>query len=801
MQCHLALLSSGLVLYRFESANLSRDAPLENLLFDWNFALYTKKDQVGHDNAIVVRGVSAYALLNFANRRQYRDWKRVLTEGIKQNGWEKAPRFHSFAREKNVADYKEVDGGVAADLLSPAGARSAGQRTVRYTVTDDQDREEPAAISPPMRSPNFVPRARWMVDGVTTFRAIAHHISRARTEVYITGWQITPDLHLLRPAHRYPNFQLRKLLAAKARQGVKIFVCVYNAQYPLDLGHDYCKEALESEHSNIRVLLHPGNLTGRARDKRDMNSLLWSHHEKSVIIDHGRVAIMGGLDLAYIRCDDADHRLDDVPDADGETFFKGLDYCNSRAKNPEDKTDFSAGHVDAENREQTARMPWHDVSVVVYGAPAQDLARHFVQRWNHDRYSQEITPEFLVNYPVLVHRPTEDGDLEGMIDPQLDAEMYGGGELTVETEASDKLQNPQQASSRMEVNIQVCRSCSSWSAGNRYITERSIQEAYISLIRSAREQIYIENQFFVSGMTDDTEVGNRILQALADRIIEAHETQTPIRIMVIVPLFPNMPGVLKKGGVHSMMAILSYQYRSFSHLNAKLKEAGISDTSEYIRFFSIRKHGILSSRPVTEMIYVHTKLMIVDDEWTIIGSANINDRSMLGDRDTELAVIIQDTQFIETPAGLAGSFAYSLRTNLFSEHLGLSLDEVQEHYSRIDEVAWKKLFDISERNTALFETVFQCVPSDTVRNWDELDRMRAEKDSACRKLAAACVSSKKTPYATTPDAFRFPNSEEGRMLAENVKGRLVRCPTRFLGDEENLYPSGVFRLAPAKIFI
>ncbi len=30
--------------------------------------------------------------------------------------------------------------------------------------------------------------------------------------------------------------------------------------------------------------------------------------------------------------------------------------------------------------------------------------------------------------------------------------------------------------------------------------------------------------------------------------------------------------------------------------------------------------------------------MIVDDKYAIIGSANINDRSLLGDRDSEIAV-------------------------------------------------------------------------------------------------------------------------------------------------------------------
>lgn len=38
------------------------------------------------------------------------------------------------------------------------------------------------------------------------------------------------------------------------------------------------------------------------------------------------------------------------------------------------------------------------------------------------------------------------------------------------------------------------------------------------------------------------------------------------------------------------------------------------------------------------MVYVHSKGMIVDDEYVIIGSANINQRSLDGTRDTEIAM-------------------------------------------------------------------------------------------------------------------------------------------------------------------
>jgi len=38
------------------------------------------------------------------------------------------------------------------------------------------------------------------------------------------------------------------------------------------------------------------------------------------------------------------------------------------------------------------------------------------------------------------------------------------------------------------------------------------------------------------------------------------------------------------------------------------------------------------------MIYVNSKGMIVDDEYVILGSANINQHSMEGTRDTEIAM-------------------------------------------------------------------------------------------------------------------------------------------------------------------
>lgn len=70
-----------------------------------------------------------------------------------------------------------------------------------------------------------------------------------------------------------------------------------------------------------------------------------------------------------------------------------------------------------------------------------------------------------------------------------------------------------------------------------------------------------------------------------------------------------------------------------------MKDPNIADPFQYISVFGLRNHALMPNNvPTTEIIYIHSKLLIVDDLFVIIGSANINDRSMLGNRDSEIAV-------------------------------------------------------------------------------------------------------------------------------------------------------------------
>eukprot|EP00253_Pinus_taeda_P001807 PITA_01807 len=79
------------------------------------------------------------------------------------------------------------------------------------------------------------------------------------------------------------------------------------------------------------------------------------------------------------------------------------------------------------------------------------------------------------------------------------------------------------------------------------------------------------------------------------------------------------------------------------------------------------------------MIYVHAKGMIVDDEYVIMGSANINERSLDGSRDTEIAM--GSYQPHHTWAGKQRhphGQIYGYRMSLWAEHLGL-LEDCFDH--------------------------------------------------------------------------------------------------------------------------
>lgn len=78
---------------------------------------------------------------------------------------------------------------------------------------------------------------------------------------------------------------------------------------------------------------------------------------------------------------------------------------------------------------------------------------------------------------------------------------------------------------------------------------------------------------------------------------------------------------------------------------------------------------------IQEELYIHAKLLIVDDRIVVCGSSNLNDRSQLGAHDSELSIVMEDTHRIPSMMDgkpfEAGYHAATLRRYLWREHLGL----------------------------------------------------------------------------------------------------------------------------------
>lgn len=106
-----------------------------------------------------------------------------------------------------------------------------------------------------------------------------------------------------------------------------------------------------------------------------------------------------------------------------------------------------------------------------------------------------------------------------------------------------------------------------------------------------------------------------------------------------MPLLPGFEGDINdKNNSGPLRIQVHNQFQAINRgehsLYNKLKDLKNFNIDNYIYFFGLRGHAVINKRPVTEIIYVHSKLMIVDDKRAIIGSANINDRSLLGSRDS-----------------------------------------------------------------------------------------------------------------------------------------------------------------------
>uniref|UniRef100_A0A0E0FKU1 Phospholipase n=1 Tax=Oryza nivara TaxID=4536 RepID=A0A0E0FKU1_ORYNI len=338
---------------------------------------------------------------------------------------------------------------------------------------------------------------------------------------------------------------------------------------------------------------------------------------------------------------------------------------------------------------------------------------------------------------------------------------------------------------------QVVRSVGPWSAGTTQI-EGSIHNAYFSLIEKAEHFVYIENQFFISGLSGDDTIKNRVLEALYRRILRAEKEKRCFRVIIVIPLLPGFQGGIDDGGAASVRAIMHWQYRTIcrgpNSILKNLYDVVGSKAHDYISFYGLRAHGRLGDGGplVTNQIYVHSKLMIIDDRMTLIGSANINDRSLLGSRDSEIGMIIEDKEVVSSIMDgrhwEAGKFSLSLRLSLWAEHLGLHPGEVSQIMDPVDDLTYNNIWmGTAKANTKIYQNVFSCVPDDHIHSRSQFRQGFAHRKE---KIGHTTIDLGVAVEITETHKDGDLAGTDPMEKLQAVRGHLVSFPLEFMCQED-----------------
>jgi phospholipase D1/2 len=199
---------------------------------------------------------------------------------------------------------------------------------------------------------------------------------------------------------------------------------------------------------------------------------------------------------------------------------------------------------------------------------------------------------------------------------------------------------------------------------------------------------------------------------------------------------------------------------------------------------------------VQEELYIHAKLLIADDKIVICGSSNINDRSQLGNHDSELSIVMEDTEILaSTMDGKpfeAGHHAATLRRHLWREHLGLieaqelnaikdpnaqpptdcpndmgSGEEFEFVADPLGDKVWELWTTQATNNTEIYRQLFRADPDDNIKSFADYDSFAPKKS-----IKQGHLHDKFIPV------------DEVRKKLDQVRGHLVWMPLDFLKDAE-----------------
>ncbi|KAK6945637.1 Phospholipase D/Transphosphatidylase [Dillenia turbinata] len=555
---------------------------------------------------------------------------------------------------------------------------------------------------------------------------ICHAMLEAHHLIYIIGWSIYHPVKLVRePSKPLPpggELTLGELLKYKSQEGVRVVLLIWDDKTSHDnlflktegvmQTHDEATRKF-FKHSSVHCVLSPRYASNKLSIfKQQVVGTLFTHHQKCVLLDtqasgNNRkiTAFVGGLDLCDGRYDTPEHRL-----------FGDLTVFANDFHNPTFPTS-----------NQPPRQPWHDLHCKIEGPAAYDILTNFEQRWKKAKkwrdfklkkvtYWHDDTLIKLDRISWILTPSSADNDKNVHVSEENDPENWHV-QVFRSIDSGSVMGFPKLVEEAVKKNL-VC--------GKNLKIERSIHTAYVNAIRSAQHFIYIENQYFLGSSYfwpsyKNAGADNLIPMELALKIASKIKANERFCVYIVIPMWPE--GVPTSAAVQEILfwqgQTMSMMYRIVAQALEEVGLASVNHPQEYLNFFCLGKREApspdsssqtstssenralaLSQKFRRFMIYVHAKGMIVDDEYVIIGSANINQRSMDGSRDTEIAMGAYQPNYTwagrnRHPRGQV----YGYRMSLWAEHLGM----IEESFSEPESLKCsKKVNKIAQQNWKAF---------------------------------------------------------------------------------------------------
>lgn len=488
------------------------------------------------------------------------------------------------------------------------------------------------------------------------------------------------------------------------------------------------------------------------------------------------------------------------------------------------------------------RMPWQDYQVQIEGPAVYDLVRNFVLRWNSysHRYPDNPLQTQIPELEMPAAHSVKKGNCQAQVlrsaSLKMRREEYKGTPDVApkaRMKQDDILRSLHLLISKAEHYVYI---------ENQFFVS-AFSESSIGKNAPLSPAAKSINPYLKAWATrilpDDDMPQNPLAEWLGDRIKRAvfSHMKQPFHVYIVLPVYPegrlDDPAIVAQihltrqslvFGSHSLLnrirrslwvrqqletqAIPRKEWcRKIAELEAQCGNAytdiPLNACNEYVTILNLRDHAEINGMAVTEQIYVHSKLTIVDDRYVLVGSANINDRSLLGDRDSELAVLISDTEHGYTDLDGSGTvvpyrrFARELRQKAWRKWLGSAAGECAEALDKPAlPASWKKIQALAKKNTNIYEHVFNFIPRDNFEvprtdnvNYDEDVDSLAENENLKTRASIWPVVTVNTLAKNDNMPFSvvfWENYNAKNEKLNNIKGFFHSTPVHWTENENNL---------------